>query len=162
MGVSNASKTLYTTSELSLDDLLVIGRHKREAMGRKGRPKIDIDASVYGYKLARRPGGSIAAIVKIMTKLAMLGFDVAVVCDGDKRHHSKRASIEQTAAREGARIASIIMRGELLSVAEELQNGNFSDVEKVELTARREISWWKLSKGRRIDHQHDLFGRFCS
>ncbi|MGH7954337.1 MAG: hypothetical protein ACREOZ_00075, partial [Gloeomargaritales cyanobacterium] len=76
--------------------------------------------------------------ISYLPSTSLISSIITVVCDGDKRHHSKRASIERIAAREGARIDSIIMRGELMPVAEELQNGNCSDVEKVEQTAKKD------------------------
>jgi hypothetical protein len=62
-------------------------------------PTIDVDASwvVRSKTIIANSHNKVAYIIKIALCLANAAFNIVLVCNSDKRHHSKRATIKRTA-----------------------------------------------------------------
>jgi hypothetical protein len=101
MGVSQGHRLTYRLYNLSGERLLLIARklHADSGLCETRLPSIYIDASWISRKFALRAGGPISAVMAISNFFASNGCYVTIVCDGAKRHDSKRASISRHAKR---------------------------------------------------------------
>jgi hypothetical protein len=77
-------------------------------------PSIYFDASWISQKFKGRQGGPVTAILDIVTCFAKEGLFVVAVCDGARRHDSKRASVNRQSNREKNRIMAHAMRDKII------------------------------------------------
>ena len=119
MGIWGQSTMLWQSSEVTFDNLVFLveqrlSERQRSNLTARLRSKVIVDASLLGYKVL---GGSIGVhasdyVFGIFTALAKRNIDVLIICEV-KRHHSKRASQQQIAAKEHNSIELIKCRLEL-------------------------------------------------
>ena len=86
-----------------------------------GRYCIDVDCNWVAYNLGgmvKQPDKAVSLTCNFLEVLARSGFRVTPICDGDLRHHSKRASIERVAEAQKAKVKSHLARYKLLAVSQ--------------------------------------------
>ena len=103
MGVSNGSDLIYTADKLSLSQLATIARARNNEHGKRIRPCIDIDANLLAHKLNGGKEDIVKELIAFATAVTKEKLDVAIVCDGPVRDHSKRATTKSAAERERER-----------------------------------------------------------
>ena len=136
MGLSTPSAFTYHLRNVSLRALLQIIR-ARITEDSPGPITVDVDCSWVAYKAlgpTQPPTRAPALVFEFMRALASVGFTVFPICDGDERHHSKRASTDRLAKKEKSRIDSILLRCKMLSIAQNLQN------ETIEASAKETLA----------------------
>jgi hypothetical protein len=103
MGIKYAHYYTHSINNLSIDNIFSIASDrlkKRRDEGDCSRtvPCIDVDCSWIIRGFGR---GEIDCRVRMLVNIAMcfvnVGFHVNLVCDGTKRHHSKRSTIQRKA-----------------------------------------------------------------
>ena len=102
MGIKAGHTINYIINDLSLNDLIEIAKSRRkvscdvDASLLSGPPVIDIDAS---WIVRRYMNVSDDCRINYLMKLCLLllkeGCCVNIVCDGDKRHHTKRSTTKR-------------------------------------------------------------------
>ena len=109
MGIPGQNKLLYTSEEIK--DCKLIFRIVSEFYKAKidagienferKRPKVVIDGNIIGYDFIYKKIGPARGVLHVALAFINAGIDVCIVCDHkDKRHHSKRATIERKGERE--------------------------------------------------------------
>ena len=116
MGVDGGHKLTFRLLNLNFEHLLTIARKRHADSGDGGirPPSIYLDASWISQKFKARKGGPINAILDIVTGFAREGFCATVVCDGARRHDSKRASVDRQSQREKTRIMAHVKRADTI------------------------------------------------
>ena len=123
--------------DVSCDNIVYLLNTKHEErrqllFTKRNRPRIVVDASLLGYQAL---GGSIHTsnyVWQICAAFAERNIDVLIICE-EKRHHSKRASQHQIAARERAKVELMIFWLELLSLTGSAEK----DANKIEDLSKR-------------------------
>ena len=82
---------------------------------------IDVDCNWVACYLGATKNPTEAAHITsdLLQALAARGFIVTPVCDGEIRHHSKRASIDRVVTNEKLKIRSLVDRYKLLSMTQQ-------------------------------------------
>ena len=86
--------------------------------------KIDVDCNWLAFKLGanKKPNEAATKVADFLQCLASKGFIVTPICDGQIRHHSKRASTEREADNEKNKINASLARLELLAITHQLRS----------------------------------------
>ena len=125
MGVKHRHKLTYSIKGLSLSrvELLAQARYlevknnKKVKVVRIQQPTIDVDISwLYRSKNNILEENRLSYVINICLAFARVGFVVVLVCDGNIRHHSKRATIERHAKMYQGTIASYVSRAKLMQL----------------------------------------------
>ena len=129
MGVNNCSSFLFKSQPIDFDHFVEVLFQLAKGNKRESdllpqstdvyTPCIDLDANNIGFKDLKAP---VNYIFRIVVSCVRKGINVTVVVDGDKRHHSKRASYARNAEREKSRLDSIEMEMKLTALRQ--TNGN--------------------------------------
>ena len=116
MGIDGGHKLTFRLRNLNFEHLRTIARkrHAGSGDGLSRLPSIYFDASWISQKFKGRQGGPVTAILDIVTCFAKEGLFVVIVCDGARRHDSKRASVDRQSKREKNRIMAHAMRAEII------------------------------------------------
>jgi hypothetical protein len=107
---------------VSLPQLATIARARNNEHGKRIRPCIDIDANLLAHKFN---GGKdvVEEIIAFATAVSTKeNLDVAIVCDGPVRHHSKRATTKRNAEREKFRLKAPFSKLRLQQLRSQKQN----------------------------------------
>lgn len=118
MGIQGQNYMLWTSSDVSFDNLTFLLEHRlserqRSHLTERIRPKVVVDASLLGYKVLGSNNVHASDYVwGICTALATRNIDVLIIRE-TKRHHSKRASQQRIAAKERDSIELMTCRMEL-------------------------------------------------
>ena len=102
--------------------------------------KIDVDCNWVAFKLGcgKKPQEAASKTADFIQCLSSCGFIVTPICDGERRHHSKRASIERVAKYEKDRTMASITRLQLLATSTQLrEETNLNTEEREELKNRQ-------------------------
>jgi hypothetical protein len=102
MGLKTGHQISYTINSVNLTSLYNVAfqlmqEKKIDDVFRANIPTIYIDASWVVRSMTCSPQGRTAYFVRFCCCLSRAGFHVVVVCDGDKRHWSKRSTIKRKA-----------------------------------------------------------------
>jgi hypothetical protein len=121
MGIKYAHAYSYVIKDLDIDHIYHIACNRMQQHNINDRtPTIDIDASWVARGKGSNAGRSrVEYLVSFALTFAKVGFSVMLVFDGNMRHHSKRATIQQQSEQQRNRIEIIIKKSELMSIAEE-------------------------------------------
>jgi len=122
MGVSNGSDLIYTADKLSLSQLATIARARNNEHGKRIRPCIDIDANLLAHKLNGGKEDIVKELIAFATAVTKENLDVAIVCDGPVRDHSKRATTKRAAEREKFRLKALFSKLRLQQLRSQKQN----------------------------------------
>ena len=120
MGVDGGHKLTFRLLNLNFEHLLTIARSPETSCRLRRRwntstySSIYLDASWISQKFKARKGGPINAILDIVTGFAKEGFCATIVCDGARRHDSKRASVDRQSQREKTRIMAHVKRADII------------------------------------------------
>jgi hypothetical protein len=76
----------------------MIKKNYNNALCLRSKPVIDVDCSWIIRGFCRGDiDCRVRQLINISLNLVEVGFDVNLVCDGEKRHHSKRAMVQRQA-----------------------------------------------------------------
>ena len=97
MGIKCGHAATYSLKGLSLNQIYTIAKQRSIAYHAESvappSPTIDIDASwLVRSKTSISPSNKIGHLMRVSICFVKAGFNVVIVCDGDSRHHSKRAT----------------------------------------------------------------------
>jgi len=135
MGILNATKAVYNIENLPIkavkDVLNAIRSNTAVENGKIPAFRVDIDCNWVACKLGgnKCPRNAAATTADFIECLAKYGFIVTPICDGEARHHSKRASVDRVAKKEIARLKLTKARLDLLAVSQQLRDNVDLDVE---------------------------------
>jgi hypothetical protein len=122
MGIQGVSRTTFPkVGGLSLTNLYDIIQNRRINSGDnmvERKPTIDVDASVWAFIYSFAPG----MILGFSTVFALAGFDVNLVLDPSKRHHSKRATVDRKAKSYRENIKWLVLKQQLSTAIQSGQN----------------------------------------
>ena len=109
MGINSAKSLTFNIKKLNIraiKDVIKCIRNPTEL----SFFKIDVDCNWVAFKLgcAKKPQEAASKTADFLQCLASCGFIVTPICDGERRHHSKRASIERIAKFEKDRTMASI------------------------------------------------------
>jgi hypothetical protein len=162
MGIQHAASLLYVMKSLSIKSVKDMIRTKvahqhdynanQQTTTQQSQHQphhhqkyyIDVDCNWVACYLGATKNPTEAAHITsdLLQALAARGFIVTPVCDGEIRHHSKRASIDRVVTNEKLKIRSLVDRYKLLSMTQQKQyssnsnlDGNEKDLFEKELTA---------------------------
>ena len=109
------------------------------------RPRVVIDANPVGYPFISKAVGPARAVVSIAKEFVEAGIDVIIVCDNqNKRHHSKRATIQRRGVIERGKIQLVEKRIILSNLLRSSTSSSPDSLKNIK-TIQREIK--KLEKG---------------
>lgn len=151
MGVKSPSSLTYTVKNLSIKHVKQVIKDVRNESGEQTaaeedeatkilKNRVDADINWLYYKLGANKRKSDAAriISEFLETLALYGFIVTPICDGEARHHSKRATTERIAKKERNKIQASIARLQLIAVSSQLRSDTtLSEEERNGLSARQ-------------------------
>ena len=91
-----------------------------------------IDVTPVGYPFIFKAVGPARAVVAIAKEFVEAGIDVIIVCDNkDKRHHSKRATIQRRGVIERGKIQLVEKRIELTNLLRSPAGGSVESLNNV-------------------------------
>jgi hypothetical protein len=136
MGIKSASSLLYHIKGLSIKSIKDIINNIYFKDDQSSFPTsesrntiickkylIDVDCNWVACHLGTTSPDEAAYIIcDFLEALSQYGFVVPPICDGERRHHSKRATVDQIAKREKLKAKTIGERFNLLSTSQKLQN----------------------------------------
>jgi hypothetical protein len=143
MGINRAHNLTCSLNNLDLGQLVMIAiarLHEKQNASptfRRDVPTIDLDCS---WVVRRCPRESFFARVEylwsISKLLAQAGFFVMLVCDSNKRHHSKRATYQRESEEQHHILEMILKKSELMQMSQRRQQtDSVSEREKLESKA---------------------------
>ena len=102
MGVDGSHRSFsYILSKITLDEIISIARYRAKERHNNKRPTnfpvLDIDASWIIRKLNGSFENRIGCLLRLSLVFVRLGFHIFIICDGEERHHSKRATSKRKA-----------------------------------------------------------------
>ena len=169
MGIQGQNYMLWTSSDVSFDNLTFLLEHRlserqRSHLTERIRPKVVVDASLLGYKVLGSNNVHASDYVwGICTALATRNIDVLIICE-TKRHHSKRASQQRIAAKERDSIELMTCRMELSCSVDTDETKRLSDrIQSLEKRQKRGLPTnfverlYDLSTG----YQSELYNGTC-
>jgi hypothetical protein len=130
MGIKSASSLLYPIKGLSVKSIKDIINNiyfkddeSRDTIIHK-KYLIDVDCNWVACHLGatNSPDEAASITCDFLEALSQYGFVVTPICDGERRHHSKRATVDRIAKREKLKAKTIGERFRLLSTSQKLQN----------------------------------------
>jgi hypothetical protein len=100
MGIARGHSLLYSISNVTFFNICRIAREraklsKQIVAGRSQNPVLDIDASWLLFVTNPVCSIQVQKIIEICLVFAKVGFDVVLICDGNNRHFSKRATTDR-------------------------------------------------------------------
>ena len=192
MGIANTSSLLYVIKGLSIKSIKsiineVYYQNPNQATSSSSnctnvdhskKYYVDVDCNWVACNLGGTKSPSEAASITcdFLVTIANYGFVVTPICDGECRHHSKRATIDRIAKREKSKLKAIDERFKLLSVSQQLvqTNSNLTPDQKKKLESEREAlskriktlekknnSTQRLDSSFALDLEHVLQTRGC-
>ena len=141
MGLTSPKALTYVIKNLNVRNLKDILESIRQLEGRSNL-HFDVDCNWVAFKLGcnKNPDEATKKVVDFLECLAQYGFIVTPVCDGEQRHHSKRATTERQAKYEKAKIQSTVDRLMLVAVSQQLQNDtNLNEEERATLQNKQKV-----------------------
>ena len=102
MGIKGAHKQLsYCLLAVTCDEIESIGRLRcitnlMQNSRRANKPILDVDVSWVFRRFASQGKDALDATIRLSLQFVRIGFIVVLVCDGKKRHHTKRATIARS------------------------------------------------------------------
>ena len=152
MGIKSSNYILHLIKNVSVKGLkdiiekvirlLPADENRNENLPRSVvRFRIDVDCNWLAFKLGggKRPQEAASKVADFLELLRKYGFIVTPICDGELRHHSKRASVERVANNEKNKIKATVARLQLMAVTQQLRADNNMDAEQKEnLNKRKE------------------------
>jgi hypothetical protein len=175
MGIKYAHKLTHSIEELSFGNIetIIRSRYLRNLKNvgtnsRLQQPTIDVDVSwLYRSKRNIKEERRISSMMDFLLEFTRIGISVVLVCDGDTRHHSKKASIERRAKLYSNTIEGYITRNKLMSVTKEKLNANdaqeiarLTEQEKNLSTKIKNLE--KYDKGTKMDVGQDFYLALCA
>jgi hypothetical protein len=117
MGINNAHSLTYSLCNLKLGQLVAIAnarlreRQEQSATFKRVTPSIDIDTSWVARRLlSGNMKVRVGHVCRVALCLAQSGLSVTLICDGEKRHDSKRATIKRSADTQQKRLEMILKK----------------------------------------------------
>ena len=123
MGIDNASLLVYAIKGLSILSIKKIVRHIHFQSSTQtntasnnhldsDKIHVDVDCNWVACQLGgtKSPNEAASITCDFLLTLAEYGFVVTPICDGVRRHHSKRATISRIAKREKSKLDSVSER----------------------------------------------------
>ena len=107
--------------------------------------RLDVDISWIVFKIGankKPPQEAVTLVCDFLQTLAKYGFVVTPICDGEIRHHSKRASTDCVSKREKDRVKATVSRLQLLNIGQQINNTN--DVNEKERLKTRQAELNKV------------------
>lgn len=134
MGIKGAHSFTHSISKVTIGELLQIAKGRKKCNNQStagvvadtigARPTIDIDASWIFRSTGIKLDNRLDWMMNLALELVRNGFIVVFVCDGENRHHSKRATVERKAKYQKVAIDTYIKKAELMKLAEMRINSN--------------------------------------
>ncbi|EJK48707.1 hypothetical protein THAOC_32473 [Thalassiosira oceanica] len=129
MTINGASATMYSVDGLRFAHLYQIAKGFQMCNGNSpGSPKIYVDCNNAWF----RGGKSVASVVTLLIRLAVVGFVAVPVCDGT-RPIGKQATPMRAAAREKARIESFVLRAKITELQHKLNTQQLAGEERADI-----------------------------
>ena len=102
MGIKCGHAATHSITGLSINQIFAIANQRSRTYHAvdipPSSPTIDIDASwVVRSKTSISANNKVGYLIRLSLCFAKAGFNVVIVCDGDARHHSKRATTSRIA-----------------------------------------------------------------
>lgn len=183
MGISGQNNIAWKSNEISFENVIFLLRMvHQEQVGPQiasnesataatntttamdTRPKMTIDAFLLAYKYIYHQKNSISpvqAIKIIASSIAEKCIDVILDLDGDKRHESKRASVQRRTARDKAKVRQLEVRSKLVPLLHEANETDDTREEKKVLS--KELRTLETAGNRFLPHNFaDLIKEFQS
>ena len=125
MGIIGSHKLLtYWLTDVTLKELFTIAKMRCESalqsgVERSNKPTIDVDVSwVYRRSSCGGTKDALERTFNICLELVKEGFVVELICDGSKRHYTKRATIARQVKQYKSQMNIFEKRAELMQLAE--------------------------------------------
>jgi hypothetical protein len=131
MGINQQHNILYRSRPVEFRHVCYLLEKRFECIKDKTtrtKPTVVIDASLIGYSFITQPCGPIGGVIILAQAFSAESFNVIIIFDNKKRHHSKRATIMRVADRERARIQCTQSRLELTTL---LQHESVDDKDRI-------------------------------
>jgi hypothetical protein len=117
MGINNAHSLTYSLWNLKLGQLVAIAnaqlrdRQNQSATFKRVSPTINIDCSWVARRLlSGNLKKHVGYVCRVALCLAQCGLCITLVCDGEKQHDSKRATIKRSADTQQKRLEMILKK----------------------------------------------------
>lgn len=147
MGILSGNIITHLIKRLSVrdvkDSIKII--RQRGAENESEHLRLDVDISWIVFKIGankKPPQEAVTLVCDFLQTLAKYGFVVTPICDGEIRHHSKRASTDRVSKREKDRVKATVSRLQLLNIGQQINNTN--DVNEKERLKTRQAELNKV------------------
>ena len=163
MGIHCGNLINYIVNDLSLSDLFNIAKFRSQRRSDScAYPMVDIDAS---WIVRRFVGVSYEQRILYLFQLIILllnsGFAVTVICDGEKRHHTKRATTKRFTENYQMMLDHQRYKCMLIQCCSSSHTNNITSEEKEKLEKKIKSLERKLNEPM-IDVGNELFNRIIS
>jgi hypothetical protein len=131
MGINQQHDILYRSRPVEFRHVCYLLEKRFEGVKDKTtrtKPTVVIDASLIGYSFITQPCGPIGGVIVLAQAFSGESFNVIIIFDNKKRHHSERATIMGEANRERARVQCTQSRVELATL---LQHESVDDKDRI-------------------------------
>ena len=178
MGIKHAHKLTHAVEALSLGNVEVIARHRFSvnrlqhndtiSTPRLNQPTLDIDVSwLYRSRNSITEENRVTYIFNICLQFTQIGISVVLVCDGDQRHHSKRATIERRSKMYNNSIKGYVTRSKLMCISKERLLAANNTIKQQLLEEEKKLSMQiksleKADQASKIDVGHEFYLSLCA